>query len=399
MKTTNLILLACASACATALAENTCCGAWPEGKDPAVISARITDQFLSGRPEDYHPQGYHGNKGYGWKRHVQYSVISLWVNAIECARLRGDREREEKLVRLFDDFLPGGKLAHCCSRPYHVDDTIFGALPYEIYLGTKEPKYLALGNYYADTQWTPPCDGTVKERHALPRERQEEFWKGGYTPQTRLWIDDMYMITVLQSQAYRATGNRVYIDRTAREMCLYLDELQLKEGPAKGLFYHAPDVHYVWGRGDGWMAAGMALVLDRLPEDSEYRARIMSGYRLMMETLLRFQRADGLWNQLVDRPDDPRNWGETSCSAMFAYAFVTGVKRGWLPKETYGPAFRKAWLALCDHLDEFANISDVCVGTGKKDDLQYYFDRPRVNGDPHGQAPMLWISSVLLEKK
>ena len=294
MKTTNLILLACASACATALAENTCCGAWPEGKDPAVISARITDQFLSGRPEDYHPQGYHGNKGYGWKRSVQYSVVSLWLNAIECARLRGDKEREEKLVRLFDDFLPGGKLSFCCSRPYHVDDTIFGALPYEIYLGTKEPKYLALGNYYADTQWTPPCDGTVKERHALPREKQEEFWKGGYTPQTRLWIDDMYMITVLQSQAYRATGNRVYIDRTAREMCLYLDELQLKEGPAKGLFYHAPDVHYVWGRGDGWMAAGMALVLDRLPEDSPYRARIMSGYRLMMETLLRFQRADGL---------------------------------------------------------------------------------------------------------
>ncbi|MBQ6339694.1 MAG: glycoside hydrolase family 88 protein, partial [Kiritimatiellae bacterium] len=105
-----------------------------------------------------------------------------------------------------------------------------------------------------------------------------------------------------------------------------------------------------------------------------------------------------LWNQLVDRPDDPRNWGETSCSAMFAYAFVTGVKRGWLPKESYGPAFRKAWLALCDRLDEFANISDVCVGTGKKDDLQYYFDRPRVNGDPHGQAPMLWIASVLLEK-
>ena len=185
MKITNLILLACASTCATALAENTCCGAWPEGKDPAVISARITDQFLSGRPEDYHPQGYHGNKGYGWKRSVQYSVVSLWLNAIECARLRGDKDREEKLVRLFDDFLPGGKLSFCCSRPYHVDDTIFGALPYEIYLGTKEPKYLALGNYYADTQWTPPGDGTVKERHALPREKQEEFWKGGYTPQTR----------------------------------------------------------------------------------------------------------------------------------------------------------------------------------------------------------------------
>ena len=369
----------------------------PEGTDPGTISRRITDQFLSSRPENYRPKGYHGNEGYGWNRAVQYSVVSLWVNAIECARLDGDAAREAKLIRLFEDFLPGKPKNRCCSRPYHVDDTIFGALPYEVYLGNKDPRCLEMGNFYADTQWTPPCEGTLKERHMPPKEVQEGFWAKGYTPQTRLWIDDMYMITVLQSQAFRATGDRKYIDRAAREMCLYLDELQLKEGPAKGLFYHAPDVKYVWGRGDGWMAAGMALVLDRLPADSEFRSRILEGYHAMMSTLLKYQRPDGLWSQLVDRPDDSRNWGETSCTAMFAYAFMTGVARGWLDPAQYGPAARKAWLALCDRLDTFANISDVCVGTGKKDDLQYYFDRPRVNGDPHGQAPMLWISTVLLE--
>ena len=369
----------------------------PEGTDPGTVSRRVTDQFLSTRPENYRPKGYHGNEGYGWNRSVQYSVVSLWVNALACARLDGDRAREAKLIRLFDDFLPGRPKNRCCSRPYHVDDTIFGALPYEIYLANKDPRYLEMGSFYADTQWTPPCEGTIKERHAPPKEVQEAYWAKGYTPQTRLWIDDMYMITVLQSQAFRATGRRAYIDRAAREMCLYLDELQLKDGPAKGLFYHAPDVKYVWGRGDGWMAAGMALVLDRLPEDSEYRPRILEGYRAMMATLLKYQRPDGLWSQLVDRPADPRNWGETSCTAMFTYAFATGVARGWLDPAQYGPAARRAWLALCARLDAFANISDVCVGTGKKDDLQYYFDRPRVNGDPHGQAPMLWIASVLLE--
>ena len=369
----------------------------PEGTDPGTVSRRVTDQFLSTRPENYRPKGYHGNEGYGWNRSVQYSVVSLWVNALACARLDGDRAREAKLIRLFDDFLPGRPKNRCCSRPYHVDDTIFGALPYEIYLANKDPRCLEMGSFYADTQWTPPCEGTIKERHAPPKEVQEAYWAKGYTPQTRLWIDDMYMITVLQSQAFRATGRRAYIDRAAREMCLYLDELQLKDGPAKGLFYHAPDVKYVWGRGDGWMAVGMALVLDRLPEDSEYRPRILEGYRAMMATLLKYQRPDGLWSQLVDRPADPRNWGETSCTAMFTYAFATGVARGWLDPAQYGPAARRAWLALCARLDAFANISDVCVGTGKKDDLQYYFDRPRVNGDPHGQAPMLWIASVLLE--
>ena len=46
------------------------------------------------------------------------------------------------------------------------------------------------------------------------------------------------MITVLQTQAYRATGNRKYIDRAAREMKMYMDTLQRDNG----LFYHAADV-------------------------------------------------------------------------------------------------------------------------------------------------------------
>ena len=51
----------------------------------------------------------------------------------------------------------------------------------------------------------------------------------GYSWQTRLWIDDMFMITAVQSQAYRSTKNRKYIDRTAKEMVLYLDKLQFRE--------------------------------------------------------------------------------------------------------------------------------------------------------------------------
>ena len=142
----------------------------------------------------------------------------------------------------------------------------------------------------------------------------------------------------------------------------------------------------------------MTLVLKYLPEDSPYRARILEGYRMMMETLLKYQRADGKWSQLVDKPEDSRNWAESSCTAMFAYAFITGVKRGWLCPKKYGPAARKAWIALCDSLDEYANVPTTCCGTGKRDDLQYYFDRTRVHGDPHGQAPMLWCAGALLEK-
>jgi rhamnogalacturonyl hydrolase YesR len=81
---------------------------------------------------------------------------------------------------------------------------------------------------------------------------------------------------------------------------------------------------------------------------------------------------------------------------MFAFAFITGVKNGWLDEKTYGPAARKAWLKLITYLNDDGNIREVCAGTGAKNDHTYYLTRPRVVGDFHGQAPLLWCASALL---
>src|SRR5216110_1829016 len=76
-------------------------------------------------------------------------------------------------------------------------------------------------------------------------------------------------------------------------------------------------------------------------------------YRTMMASLLKYQAEDGLWRQLIDHPDV---WAETSSTGMFTFAMVTGVKNGWLPAKTYGPAARKAWLGLVKHIDSEANV-------------------------------------------
>jgi rhamnogalacturonyl hydrolase YesR len=224
-----------------------------------------------------------------------------------------------------------------------------------------------------------------------PEERQmvEQAVKEDLSPQTRFWIDDMYMITALQAQAFRATGDPTYIDRAAREMAAYLDKLQ----QPNGLFYHAPDVPFFWGRGNGWVAAGMAELLRSLPPHHPKRARIMAGYRKMMATLLQYQGENGLWRQLLDRPEA---WPETSCTGMFTFAFVTGVRQGWLDAKTYTPAARKGWLGLTQHINQDADIDEVCEGTNKLNDYQYYIDRKRKVGDLHGQAPVLWSAAAFL---
>ena len=366
---------------------------WPKGQDPKSVGARIVAQFNATEPERYCPEGFDGERPGG--KYVPYAVASLWVNAMEYALLTSQRNLKINLCEKFDPFLPGRKKADLATKPRHVDFNVFGAVPLEIAVLTGEKKAKRMGLKYADDQWEAPraddldaFPGWLKSHYVAP-DQQRAYLADGYSGQTRLWIDDMYMINLLQTQAYRVTTNRQYIVRAAHEMVLYLDRLQLENG----LFNHAANAPFRWARGNGWMAAGMPLLLQYLnPSDADY-PRILAGYRKMMATLLACQRASGLWGQLLD---DAESWDETSGSLMFAYAFIEGCRLGLLDASVYAPAARKAYLAVVSSLDTHGNVPNVCEGTGAKNDRAYYLARKRINGDPHGQAPLLWCCNALL---
>jgi rhamnogalacturonyl hydrolase YesR len=95
---------------------------------------------------------------------------------------------------------------------------------------------------------------------------------------------------------------------------------------------------------------------------------------------------------------------------MFAFAFVTGVKNGWLDAKIYGPAARNAWLGLVKMIDQDGNIAGVCPGTNKYTGsdpaagLQWYLVTPKpltgadlnTYNELHGNAPILWTATALL---
>ncbi|MDY9918657.1 MAG: glycoside hydrolase family 88 protein [Proteiniphilum sp.] len=341
---------------------------FPEGYTPEEVGKRLAYHFVDDRHDLYAG------------RYIHYAEVCTWNGALDYAL----KIKDKKLIKLLQDrFEPFFTREKALLPPMnHVDYNMFGSLALKLYQITNDKRYLDMGLAYADSQWEVP-------ENAKP---EEKVWaEKGYSWQTRMWIDDMYMITVVQNEAYKVTGDPKYLDRAAMEMVLYLDELQRPNG----LFYHAPDVPYYWARGDGWMAVGMADLLRDLPKDHKYRPRIMEGYLTMMESLKNYQRPNGMWNQLIDEPDF---WTETSGTAMFTYAFIVGIRQGWLDATEYAPAARKAWLAMVPYIDERNNVTEVCIGTGKKNDKQYYYDRPRLAGDFHGQAPYLWCAAALLEK-
>lgn len=338
---------------------------FPEGSTPKEIGKRLGRLFAKGK---------HNGKT------LSYPETFTWNGALKYTEVAKDNELIQPLKDGFESFFTTDK--SFLPRMDHVDRNMFGSLPLTLYLITKDERYREMGMPYADTQWEVPENASASAKSWAAK---------GYSWQTRLWIDDMYMIPVIQTHAYKVTGELKYVERAAKEMAMYLDELQR----TNGLFYHAPDVPYFWGRGNGWVAAGMAEVLRYLPESSPYHLPIVRGFQRMMASLKNYQTEEGMWRQLIDKPDC---WVETSGSAMFTYAFIMGVKYGWLPVKEYGEATRRAWLAMLTYINSNDKVREVCVGTNKKNDMQYYYDRPRNTGDYHGHAPYLWCTVALLEK-
>ncbi|HHY85142.1 MAG TPA: glycosyl hydrolase [Verrucomicrobia bacterium] len=369
IRLSGIALLAAAVAGCAATRRPAVFSDWPPGASPEEVGKRVSENFVA-RQLDFQTNPR--------RQYVIYPEVCTWLGALRVAKLTGDDDLKKRLIDKFDPLMTAQPPR--ISPADHVDYRVFGAVPLEIYMQTKDPKYLELGKGLADKQWEKPTPD-------------------GITHEARYWVDDIYMISAVQVQAYRATGDRVYLDRAALTAAAYLDKLQ----QPNGLFLHAEDSPFFWARGNGWYAAGMAELLSELPRSHPRYDRIMQGYRTMMESLLKYQSEEGLWRQLVDKSE---SWPETSGTGMFTYAMVTGIKHGWLDEATYGPAARKAWLALVSRLDQNANVRDVCVGTDKafqrvgadlSDQLRYYLDRPRSVGDLHGQAPILWTAAALLQ--
>jgi rhamnogalacturonyl hydrolase YesR len=332
---------------------------WPAGTSPEEIGKKIVKDMI--------PRWIPTRPG------VHYAEDSTWYSALEFAKLTNDRAMTDALVKRFDPWQTEEGQQKLISWQRHVDHNIFGIVPLELYIRTKDPKYLVLGKKLADQQWENPTPE-------------------GLSGETRFWIDDAYMITILQLQAYRAMGDQVYLDRAALEMVAYLDKLQ----KPNGLFYHGPEFPFFWGRGNGWVAGGMSELLSDLPKNHPKRARIMEGYLKMMASLLKYQDADGVWHQLIDHPE---SYQESSATAMFTYAMITGAKKGWLKDEAYAQAARKGWLGLNKlFIDKDGLVDKVCVGTGQTNSLEFYLTRPTEKGNPHGQAPVLWCINALLRK-
>ena len=164
------------------------------------------------------------------------------------------------------------------------------------------------------------------------------------------WADALYMVMPVMTKMYKLTGEEKFLDKLYENLC-YCDSIMLDN--ETGLYFR--DGKYVypkhktasgkkdfWARGDGWVLAGLAKVLQDMPKSYKHYQFFADKFVTLAEAVKKIQQPQGHWTRSMMDPEQAPGY-ETSGTAFFCYGMLWGVNNGYLTKKEFEPAIEKAW--------------------------------------------------------
>ena len=224
----------------------------------------------------------------------------------------------------------------------------------------------------------------------------------------QLWDDTIYMLAMYFFEMYKLTGDTKYLDDFMQQYNIHKEVLADKK---TGFWVHGWNAedreyddsccmigwdknperknHEFWGRGNGWIMMTIADALTTIPKTSPYWNTLKNDLVKMTANLPALQNKEtGHWYQLPIHPNDSLNYQESSCTAMFSYAILQGLKLHILNPKTFIPVVNKAYTGLRKYSirtesNKYLVPTRICIGTciGDRD---YYYHRKIVEGNDFG---------------
>ncbi len=250
-----------------------------------------------------------------------------------------------------------------------------------------------------------------------PRTQSGEFWHKQIYPH-QVWLDGFYM-----ALPFYAEYTKRYAPKEEKDS-LFADIVhQFTAGakntldPATGLFRHAWDESksmfwcdpqtglsaHAWGRANGWYAVALVEVLDYLPAKHPGRQELIDQLNYFLEALPKWaDKETGMWYQVLDCPDREGNYQEATCSIMFTYAFLKGLRMGYIDQSHKEyilglyPKFIDRFIR--ENEDGTISMTDCCAVGGlggkqmRRGDFEYYLSEPVIENDCKGVGPFIWAS-------
>lgn len=227
-------------------------------------------------------------------------------------------------------------------RLRHADSQCIGQVYLELYLKEREPHMLHASQEIFDAIMDDPKPGHVA-------------WS---------WADALFMAPPVLARLTEATGNTAYVDFMSRQ---FWEASAPLFDPQHNLYYrdqryvnrdteHGQDVF--WSRGNGWVLAGLARILQFLPSDHPSHPAFVARFRTMASSIAQLQQKDGLWRtSLLDPEEYPAP--ESSGTALFCYALAWGINAGYLDENQYLPVVLRAWAGLKNAVNDQGRLGWV----------------------------------------
>jgi sialate O-acetylesterase len=259
-----------------------------------------------------------------------WTFATLYDGLLATSESTGDPKYKDAVLRMAER----NQWQLIDTRFPHADDEALGRA------------YLALYHDHPAPERIDAVRATMDRLIARPDDPREKLWS---------WCDALFMAPPVLADLAKITASPKYLDYMNREWWITSKALY---DPAEHLFFR--DKSYItrneangqklfWARGNGWVFASLAYLLETMPPDHPDRPKYVTQFQQMAQRIASLQQSDGLWRSgLLDPGAYPQP--EISSSAFFTYGLAWGINHGLLDRKQYFPQAAKAWKGMIEHI-------------------------------------------------
>ena len=274
-----------------------------------------------------------------------------------------------------------------------------------------------LYNYTWKPKYKKAIDLMRSQLAEHPRTTEGSFWHKKIYP-SQVWLDGLYMGQPFYAEYAKLNHDDTAFNDIARQFILI--EKHTRDAKT-GLLYHGWDESktqqwankqtgtspHFWARALGWYGVALVDVLDYFPANHPGRDSIIDILNRFAKAITKVQHTkSGVWYDIVDLPNNPKNYKEASASAMLVYTLAKAVRNGYIP-ETYLQNARKGYAGIIKEFIEVdadgqTNLKGTVTVSGlggkpyRDGSFDYYMSEKVKTNDPKGVGAFI-MASVEME--
>ena len=319
-------------------------------------------------------------------------IWGLWEKTKDSAYIK-------YVKKIVDHFVTAdGDIRTYDLTDYNADHILTGRLILRLYDAYKDPKY------------KKAADLLRKQIDWQPRNRAGGFWHKLKYP-AQMWLDGLYMIEPYYAEYTKRFGpGEAYAD-IVHEFVLME---QKARDPKIGLLYHGWDEskqqfwanketglsQSFWSRAMGWYHIALVEVLDVMDANHPERKKMLDILNRLTISITDFQdNTSGVWWQITDKGGAPKNYLESSSSAMFVYALARSINKGYI-SPSYKPAVQKGYAGLLKefvvkdaagftHFTKAVAVGGLGGSPNRNGSYDYYMSEPVRSDDLKAIGPFM----------